>query len=388
MSGNGSSLRCLHVLVRYADIFTGRCRWLNISDFHESFYDVRRRFITYLMNAEHLRGCSAECVCDTIREFDESECRDLSYPNSLIFLGSRELAAESNSFGFISPGVFVSAFSVLAHESWHACQMHGYHVRQDAFDCELAVSRLAAFGGNDFYNRCHAFFRFETDANLNGYLLTRQYLGHEFDCGVEDMLVDLYNSGRLFRETKAQFDALDVKVGTISDLSNVLFNANGCCSDVRKQYAIRDGKVRLFAQDDSGHVDKDAELKALKSSKDLFARTITGRRWRDVLDAYLTSTSAEDVDRMVACVNLYVNPWYLRKIPILKQVDLSPETVFGFSFRERPESVLQRISGRGGFLFGRSSGQVPPGRDTSDLDQAFESITRRDVGPGPDYDIS
>lgn len=150
--------------------------------------------------------------------------------------------------------------------------------------------------------------------------------------------------------------------------------------------------VNVFSQDDYGHVDKDAEIKALKASNDLFAKTILGCRWKDVLDAHLTSTSAEDVDKMVACVNLYLTPRYLEKLPILKQVDLSPEKIFGFSFRERPESVKARLSGNIRWPFGRSVGELDfessSGRDMADLDLAFDGIDFSDLDSSKvDYDF-
>lgn len=267
---------------------------MNILDFSCSYADVKKIFSKYLLSVDIPVRNSLDCIYYDCLGLYDSMAKDVNYPMSCIELGLKELRCDCISRGFVSPVIFVPAFSILTHEAWHICRMRDFHnVTMSGENLnlqKLAVSRLSICGNDDLYVGSHHYIGFEADANLHGFVFTRNYLHQNFDSGVDDFLLDLYHAGELFPETKFVADMSFSKPCTIDDLGFVFSDVADYCFNIRKQYASHNG---LFAQDDYGHVDKDAEIKALKASKDLFAKTILGRRWRDVLDAYLTSTSAE-----------------------------------------------------------------------------------------------
>lgn len=276
--------------------------------------------------------------------------------------------------GFVSPEAFASTVSFLFHELYHVRQMVDYHGGFNKDVCDMAISRVVADANGELYFGSHQLFNFENNADYNGYLATRKYLAELFDDSLTDVdrfLVGLYNAGELYPETKMQVGSVE----TADDLNLAFQAAKRMCLERRKQYAV--DSDWNYVLDMSGCMDRKAELKALRKSRDPFARIVAGSgsfiRWGQVRDAYLNSTCAEDVDRMMACVTLYLYPHYLDKFPILQCVDLSPKTVFGMSFLESRRMALQRLADIA--QFSESVRAVRAGRDMYDIDAAMSNMS-------------
>lgn len=346
-----------------------------ISEFSDGYDKVKARLVDLADARFHPVGSNFSVDFDTARFLGDSKVVDIGYPNGSVLLGVRELYRQGLVDGSVSLDTFSSAISVAFHELRHIEQMADYQVGSNTTVSGMAMSRMVADANYDFYFRGHGLFNFEIDADYNGYLSTRRYLHGLFDDTpevVDSFLVDLYNSGDLYSEVRI---GTNIVAKSSDDLLLAFRLAQYMCSNVRKQYAV--DSDWNYVLDKSGRTDRVKELEALKKSSDLFARTIAGPgsgfRWSKVRDAYLDSTSAEEVDKMVASVTLYLRPYYLDKFPVLKNLDLSPEAVFGFRFHESRRAVLQRLADIARFSGGsRIAGR---GRDMCDIDAAMSNMS-------------
>lgn len=329
--------------------------------------------------------------------------REVSPKQAKVVLGLSDLDSSKRDSDFVSDDIFLATLAVVYHELWHVRQLDLFYSSDDKSLSNMLLSKIASIGNDDFYKRNHALFSFEADANVHGLAGVEGYLYKRFpnvDCGVIDkVIVDRYKNGSLLSDVTGWISLEEL--AALKSLDDVYVNCRSMiehAKSFRKQIAIDENG--LFVRE-NGRMDRNAEANALSESKDEFAIAIgqenTGYDWAPVVNRYLNETTGSGVDRMLACMHLYLYPETRQGVPVLRRLDMSPERIFGMKFPEPASSIIRRIKEEEGGMYRKSPyvssiGYVPFSRefleldvpfqryrDTSDLDKAYDGIMLSDT---------
>ena len=305
-------------------------------------------------------------------EVGEADIRGLPDEPLLMRIGLRGLAKPDFPFTKVSDLNFARLFNALWHEERHIDQTFGVAQRSGNDGFSMACSLVSAIHNPMFFKRNQLLFLCEFDARKVAFQHTVNVFSRNFGTETATAVVlDGFNSGYLGRN--AIYD--NRKCATLSDVDQAFDDS----------FAYIKRRVKYYAPDTERSDDEIALALHLFDDDD--------PRWRYFRGAFYGVSSGFDQEVMMAAVHLYLHPDFAQYYGAFDGSGISPETVFGRSFPESRECILRRLpecylsSEDRDFLSGGHV-VVPPGRDTSDLDQAVESNTRCDAGPGPDYDIS
>lgn len=273
----------------------------------------------------------------------------------------------------VSDSSFIECLVTLGHEYGHYLQDCG-----PDFDIYDSVSGLSAVGNLGYYRDAWRFMPCEIDAESVGVGLAWDFMSGVFPESADSCMLSYVN--RMARHPNYVLSNSGPEFASRSDVVDAFAKAKA-----DSLYNPRPAKP--FSQFRS-----DMVYRLLVPDVNNLARS----PYLAFYDKLTDRMPGAEKDEMMAALVLHVQPdWqYARKE--MMAVDLSIEHKFGMPFPETTEASRNRlgISGPVNWFVDsfdsveRSAGQVPPSRDTSDLDSAVESITRRDAGPGPDYDIS
>ena len=334
----------------------------------------------------------------------KSNVEEVSSNMAEIRLGLSDLRASCSGFGgAVADDAFLAAVAVLYHEVRHVEHKQLLRSSRDPRLRDMAVSLVAIDGNYDFYDTGHALFNFEADANESCLYSVRDYLYERFPDVARDrldgLLVRAYVDGALLDDvTNLMLEESLAKLKSFDDVCINCHSMLGYSKTKRKQFAFDKNGNPVFRY---GRMSREESIEALAMSLDEFAIAIgrpdTGYDWSPVLDRYLAEDMGSGVDKMLACVHLYLYPEARREMPILYDIDLSPEHVFGVPFPEPGSCIIRRINDLGGginqkkYRMAAIGQEAEPltnfGRNTLDLDCAFEEIVSREPSLGLDCEI-
>lgn len=301
--------------------------------------------------------------------------------------------------GYIPDAMFAKLIAVTYHELSHVDQAF-WSSRFDSYPDQLmSLQRLAVRNNRSFYKANHSRLLSEVDADLTACENMTDYMRREFPSVEHSDLDSIIVQGFLLSNDNKRLTRYDdLPITTPEQLQQRL-----------REFAVESVNIMPKFPDD--YHKSDDELACLFKSK--------SGVWAGIRDEVECALSARDAYLKLASIQCFLHPYMRAHYLNVRDIDMLPEHVFEsglpesrdaalkhvapfylepYEFVDRffpvvrdvlfnPKTVLDRDGPPDEIEYPEPQA-ISSSRDTSDLDQAVESITRRDAGPGSDYDIS